>query len=152
MNFDELTDKDIDSLIAIPKMVSNPNARWLDNRGSKQKNFELTSKHYLFTLYLRQNTFDEEHFSCGLAVIKPDGQRLTLLRYNGSNHPHGDILYECHIHKATEKAMQAGKKPDNHATKADRYHSLNGALYCLCNDANISGLPNLEADQPDLFQ
>lgn len=152
MNFNELTDKNIDTLITMRKQVVNPSAKWTENRGSKQKNYELKAGEYLFSLYLRQNSFDAEHFSCGLAVIKPDGQRLTLLRYNGSNHPHGEIHFACHIHRATEKAIRAGKKPESHAEQTDSYHSLEGALFCLCQDANVAGLPDLKADHPDLFK
>lgn len=152
MNFNELTDKDIHTLITMRKKTVNPSAKWIENRGSKQKNYELKAGEYLFTLYLRQNIFDIEHFSCGLAVIKPDGQRLTLLRYNGSNHPHGDIHFTCHIHTTTEKAIRAGKKPESHAEQTGRYHSLEGALFCLCKDANVTGLPDLQADHPDLFK
>lgn len=151
MNLDNLSDASIETLITMPKTVVNPNAKWVENRGSKQINYELTAENYLFTLYLRQNTFDVEHFSCGLIVIKPDGQKLTLLRYNGSNHPHGDILYKCHIHKATAKAINANKLPESYAEETDRYTDLNGAFACLCEDAKVTGLTNFEAKQSDLF-
>lgn len=147
MNFNELTDKDIDALIKTPKKVTNSTINWIENRGSLQKNYKLTSNNFIYTLYLRQNLFDKEHFSCGLSVLKPDNKKLTLLRYNGSNHPHGDIMYECHIHKATEQAIKEGKKPESHAIKTDRYFTLQGALYCLCQDANITGITDLKADK-----
>lgn len=152
MDFDNLTEIDIERLISLPKKVVNPNTRWVELRGSKQINYQLKAEGFSFSMYLRQNTYDLEHFSCGLVCIKPDGQKLSLLRYNGSNHPHGDILYACHIHKATERAIREGKKPDSYAEQTDRYHSLDGALFCLCEDANISGLPDLKADHPDLFK
>jgi len=152
MNFDALTDENIAKLIAMPKEVINPNAKWSEFRGSKQVNYDLKAKEYAFLLYLRQNTYDIEHFSCGLVCVAPNGQKIPLLRYNGSNHPHGEILYACHIHKATERAIHEGKKPDSYATQTDKYHSLDGALFWLCKDANISGLSNLKADHPDLFK
>jgi len=107
---------------------------------------------FLFELYLRQNQMDIDNFSCGLSVIKPNGQRLTLLRYNGSNHSHGDITFACHIHKATEKAINEGKSPESHAKETDLYHTLVGALSHLVEDANIGGLPKLKTDEPDLFK
>jgi hypothetical protein len=152
MNYDALTDTDIEALIATPKRVKNPSARWRDGRGSKQCNYNLEAGDFVFLLYLRQNTFDAEHFSCGLTLVKPDGQKLTLLRYNGSNHLHGDIKYACHIHKVSEKGMVAGKKPDRYAKETVKYHTLDGALFNLCQDANITGLANLKADEPDLFK
>jgi len=152
MNFDALTDMDIEALIATPKRVINPAAKWKDGRGSKQRNYNLEAGDFVFLLYLRQNTFDVEHFSCGLTLVKPDGQKLTLLRYNGSNHLHGDIEYACHIHKVSEKAIVGGQKPDRYAKETGEYHTLDGALFKLCQDANISGLTNLKADEPDLFK
>lgn len=151
MNFDALSDRDIRELITMVKRATNPSARWQENRGSRQKNFNVEGESYAFQLYLRQNTFDADHFSCGLSVIKPDGQRLTLLRYNGSNHAHGNIRFQCHIHRASERAIEEGRKPEWYADTTDTYHTLDGALYLLCNAANISGIANLAADGPDFF-
>lgn len=152
MNFDALTDGNIQYLITLPKQVTNPNIRWAEKPGHQQKNYKVTGGDYLFELYLRQSHFDVENFSCGLSVIKPDGQRLTMLRYNGSSHIHHDIEYSCHIHRATEGAMRLGKNPESFAEETGVYHTLNGALYCLASDAHISGLSKLEADEPDLFK
>jgi hypothetical protein len=52
---------------------------------------------------------------------------------------------------ATEEAIFLGKKPEFFALPTDRYHSLDGALYCLCRDAKIDGLNNLTPDEADLF-
>lgn len=152
MNFDALTDSDIDYLITSSKCVKNPSARWSESRGNKQKNFNVEGGGLLYLLYLRQNTYDDQHFSCGLVVIKPDGQKLTLLRYNGANHVHESIRCACHVHKASERAIREGRKPEYHAQETDRYHTLDGALFALCKDANISGLANLTPDEPDLFR
>jgi hypothetical protein len=151
MNFDAITDIDIAELIKLEKKVKNPGSRWSESRGNKQRNYNVSGGDFLFSLYLRQNTYDEQHFSCGLSVIKPDGQKLTLLRYNGANHPHGDIKYACHIHRASERAIRERKKPEWYADETNLYHTLEGALFQLCKDANISGLANLKADEPDLF-
>lgn len=152
MNFDCLTEQDIENLIILSKQVKNPNTRWVEKPGHQQKNYNVVGGDYLFELYVRQSGMDTENFSCGLSVIKPDGQPLTLLRYNGSNHIHGDITFACHIHKATEKAINAGKKTESHADETDIYHTLDGALFCLVNDANINGLSKLKADEADLFK
>lgn len=151
MDFDGLTDKNIDFLIKLEKQVENPNAKWVKHRGNQQKNYRLIAQNYCFVLYLRQNTYDFEHFSCGLAVIKPNGEKLSLLRYNGANHIHGDIYYKCHIHKTTEKAIKKGRKPDCEAVLTNKYNSLIGALKRLCLDANISGMPDLNLNQQSLF-
>lgn len=152
MNFDTPTDKDIEALIQLRKTIINPNAQWIDNRGSKQKNHEVQADNYHFSLYLRQNTFDIEHFSCGLTFLKPNGQKMTLLRYNGSNHRHGEINYACHIHKATAQAILEGKRPENFAYQTDTYKTLEEALVRLCQDANIGGLENLQSSQLSLLE
>ena len=151
MNFDALTDTDIQELIDMPKRVTNANARWKDNRGSRQKNYTVDGGDHLFRIYMRQNLFDQENFSCGLAVIKPNGEPLTLLRYNGSSHPHGDIKYACHIHKTTEHSIMIGAKPESFAKETSEYSSLDGALSSMVRDANISGILQLKPDQPDMF-
>ena len=151
MNFDELTDADIVALIALPKRVSNPAVRWQEKPGHKQRNFKLEGGDYSFELYLRQNTHDAADFSCGLKVIKPDGQPLTLLRYNGGGHIHGEIVFACHIHRATHKAIAAGKKAESHAVATGDYRSLDGALACLREAAAVTGLLHVAYDAPDLF-
>lgn len=151
MNFDLLTDADIAQLIALPKRVSNPSVRWQDKPGHKQRNFKVEGGDHSFELYLRQSTHNPEDFSCGLKVIKPDGQPLTLLRYNGGGHIHGEIVFSCHIHRATQQVIEAGKKAESHAESTQNYRALDGALACLLEDAVVSGLLHVAHDAPDLF-
>ena len=152
MNFDDLSDDDLDTLRDMSKRVTNPAARWADKPGHHQRNFKVASDKYQFELYQRQNQNDETDFSCGLRVIKPDGSTLTLCRYNGSSHAHGDIEYRCHIHKATENELCSGRKPERYAAETDRYDSLRGATHCIMLDCNIIGFKDFEADHPKLFQ
>lgn len=151
MNFDELKEDNIQALIDQPKRVTNPQAKWRDKPGHRQQSFKVKSDEYDFELYLRQSMADTADFSCGLLVYKPDGQPLTLLRYNGASHPHGDIFFACHIHRTTERAMRAGRKPESEAQETDRYRTLEGAVYCLLEDAKISGVSGFSPDQPQLF-
>lgn len=152
MNFDQLTDEDVAALLALPKRVTNPTVRWQDKPGHKQRNFKVDGGDYSFELYMRQNQFDIADFSCGLKIIKPDGQPLTLVRYNGGGHVHGAIVFACHIHRATQAAMAAGKKPESHAEQTQAYRTLEGALACLMEDAAISGLLHVAHDARDLFE
>ena len=92
---------------------------------------------------------DAPSFSCGIAYIPPGGPRLTLARYNGSNHRHGDIHYRPHIHRATEAAITAGRRPEDEAMETTRYETLEGALACL-DDFGLSGI-RAEPDHPSLF-
>jgi len=80
VNFDCLTDQNIADLINLSKQVENSNIRWIEKPSHNQKNYKVVGGDYLFELYVRQSRIDTENFSCGLSVIKPDGQPLTLLR------------------------------------------------------------------------
>ncbi len=151
MNFDVITEKSLKQLREIKKQVNNPTAKWKEKPGHRQKDYKLVGSDYIFRLFLRQNIFDEQDFSCGIAVIKPDGTSLILSRYNGLGHKHGDIHYKCHIHTTTSKAIELGKKPESFADETIEYQTLDGALYCLIRDYNISGLIDIKPDHPDLF-
>lgn len=151
MNFDELTDVELDELRVMPKSVTNTQSRWKDKPGHRQRNYVVDGGRYQFELYQRQNINDTRDFSCGLAVIKPDGTRLTLCRYNGGSHVHREIRFRCHIHKATAAAMREGSKAEDHADETDRYRSLDGALFCLVSDCAILGLRDLHPDETDMF-
>lgn len=142
-----MTDDDIAALLSAKKVVTNPRARWKQQRGSRQKNHKVKStcgQHFI--LYLRQNTRVEEHFSCGLRYCHPEGKQkdVTLCRYNGSDHEHenpldgkGKIDRQCHIHRATSRYMAAGRKAEHYAESTDRYEDLSGALLALCEDCHI---------------
>lgn len=151
MNFDELSDTDIQTLLSLPKRVTNPGAKWKEKPGHRQKNFNISTDDYDFQVYVRQSLNDQDDFSCGLKVIKPDGQPLTLVRYNGPSHVHGDIEFQCHIHRATEHAIRAGRKPESEASATAKYRTLDGAIFELVNDCAISGIAGLGRDEPDLF-
>ena len=147
-----LSNDELDEFRSTPKQVTDPKSRWTEKPGRhKQRNHIAESVDGTqFRLYLRQNLDDESDFSCGLALIRKGGKPLSLVRYNGSSHAHGDILYRCHIHRATADALLAGKKIDSHAEESNRYKSLEGALACLIDDCHIEGL-KAEHDQRDLL-
>ena len=149
-----ISDRELDAMRVAPKRVTNPQARWHEKPGGhRQKNFNLVAEHgdtERFRLYLRQNLDDEQDFSCSLALIRPGRRPVSLVRYNGSSHRHGDILFHCHIHRATEEASLAGKKIDSHAEATDRYRTLNGALACLIDDCRVEGIL-ASHDTRDLF-
>lgn len=103
-----------------------------------------------FSIYQRQNRLDEKDFSCGISYHPKGGPPLTLARYNGPSHIHGDIVYSTHVHRASEKAMAAGRKPESEATAAERFDTLQGALACLLVDFHVSGL-SARHDHPRLL-
>jgi hypothetical protein len=88
----------------------------------------------------------EDSFSCGINWVAPNGECLTLKRYNGPSHFHPNHMegtktsYECHIHIATERYIKANRKPEGFAEATDRYVTLEGAFHCLITDCHISGI------------
>lgn len=147
------SDADLKTYLSLPKRITNPDARWRDKPGHRQRNYNAVSKSdaaVRFRIYLRQNINDEKDFSCGLFLIPKGGKSLSLARYNGSSHRHGSIAYHCHIHRATATAINTGEKSDSHAEETDRYWTLAGALACLIEDCAVQGL-TAEPDQPELF-
>ena len=157
MNTRLYTDQEIDALRSLPKQVTNPRARWLDKPksrpGHRQRSFQARGpqgQETRFSIYQRQNLEDEKDFSCGISYLPPGDLPLTLARYNGPSHEHGDIAYCPHIHRASERAIAAGRKPESEAKETDRFETLEGALACLLEDFNLSGL-TAKPDHPRLF-
>lgn len=153
-----LTDAEIQRLLELPKTITNPKARTISKRGSEQVNYDAeAASGERFRVYLRQNLRIPESFSCGLLYTPSAGEPVTLTRYNGSDHEHANPLdggspmpAACHIHKATERYMQAGRKPEHFAEATDRYSDLQGALRALILDCNIKGLSDNSPESPQL--
>jgi len=159
MGLEIITDELINNLLKIDKTVENPRARTKRGSGNERKTYLLSdAEGNRFNLYLRQNYKPgmEDAFSCGLSFILPSGVAFTLVRYNGPSHNHPNKLeneklgYICHIHKSSKKYLDETGKADGYAEATKRYHTLEGALYCLIKDCNISGLL-ANPDQPSLF-
>lgn len=158
MGYESLSDEKIEALLSSPKRITNPNCKDTVKPSHIQRNYNVISPDgQEYTLYFRQNKIVEDDFSCGLLWHMPSGDQITLVRYNGSSHYHPNHIeeteldYACHIHKATERYIKAGKKPEGYAEETTRYHTVNGALHCLVIDCKITGLTT-EPDQPDLFK
>ena len=153
------TDEELRQLGQLPKRVTNPGARWSEKPGvhpvHRQRTFRAAAtteddQEFRFQIYQRQNLLDQHNYSCGIVYLAPDGTRLTLARYNGSNHQHGGIRFQPHIHRATEAAITDGKKPEHAAEETTRYQTLEGALACLIEDFSLSGV-RANPDHPSLF-
>lgn len=153
------SDDELEELGRLPKRVTNPGARWSDKPSvhpvHKQRIFQAAGtteddRQLRFLIYQRQSLRDEPSYSCGIVYVPPSGPRLTLARYNGPNHRHRDIRYKPHIHRATEAAILAGRKPEDEAEETTRYQTLEGALACLIEDFRLSGI-RAEPDHPSLF-
>jgi len=148
---EEVTRERIVSLKVMQKRVTNPAARFRTEERYERKDYTVSGEDdHEFKIYLRQNNEDREDFSCGIRWIMPSWETVTLARYNGPSHIHHDIKFKCHIHEATEEAIQAGKKPESYAKESTEYNTLDGALHCLIRDFNVSGVTT-QPDEPRLF-
>ena len=151
------TKAELDAFRSMPKRITNPRAHWLEKPKGRpvhrQRNFQVsgeTDEEARFLVYQRQNLEDEHDFSCGIAYLPRGAPPVTLARYNGPSHEHGDIVYHPHIHRASEGAITAGRKAESDATETSRFESLEGALACLVEDYNVSGL-DVSHDVPRLI-
>ena len=152
------TDEELKELCDMRKRITNPGARWLEKPthkpGHRQKSFKARSErdeNLRFEIYQRQNIRDNQSYSCGIVFLPLGGSRLTLARYNGPSHQHGDIFYRPHIHRATARAIVAGKRPEREAKETDRYETLEGGLSCLIQDFHLTGIVAPLEDQRRLF-
>lgn len=165
MAFESLTDDKIADLLNCPKRLTNPQARKKNKEGHEQVNYRAIASDnsgHQFEIYKRQNLREgmEDDFSCGISWLAPNGETLTLKRYNGPNHDHPNHLeklrlgYTCHIHMATEKYIKANRKAEGFAMATDRYNTVEGALHCLVLDCKISGMSTTPDDisQTKLFK
>lgn len=165
MSFESLTDDKIADILNCPKRLTNSQARSKVKDGHEQVNYKAIATDgsgHKFELYKRQNLRDgmEDDFSCGISWIAPNGETLTLKRYNGSSHSHMNRLekvrlgYTCHIHIATEKYIKSNRKAEGFAEATNRYNSIEGALHCLVIDCKISGITTTpdNTNQTKLFE
>ncbi len=100
----------------------------------------------MFKVFARQNVILRDDFSCGLRWDAPSGEAIILARYNGSSHPHTNRIEKTrfvskhHIHRATERYVQAGLPAEGYAMETTAYASLAAAVTSLARDCHIEGL------------
>ena len=156
MNTHLYSDNELARLKAMPKRATNPGARWQEKPiaapAHRQRNFQVVAREAeeRFAIYQRENLADEADFSCGIRYCPLGAVPIVLARYNGGSHTHGEIAYRTHIHSTRASAMLAGRAPDSEASETDRYSTLEGALACLLEDYNVTGI-NAQRDEPRLF-
>jgi hypothetical protein len=155
MGGENLTDDKIAALITMPKRVTKPRARQRAVGKHEQVTYNAlgSDSETTFQIFSRQSRKIADSYSCGLLWISPSGETVTLIRYNGPNHPHENPIegerfeFRCHIHRASERYIAANKKAECFAETTDRYRTLNGALQCLVQDCAVSGL-DVEPENP----
>jgi hypothetical protein len=154
-----LTDDVIAKLISLPKAVENPGAKARTVGKHVQYDYRVLSidGNHEFALFVRQSTVMHESFSAGLRWLSKTGESVTLIRMNGSSHPHTNKIEAerfdptCHIHMATERYIAAGKKDEGYAEPTSEYKTSKGALHNLVKICNITGLKTTP-DERDLFE
>jgi hypothetical protein len=163
LDLQSLTDEIIKLLLTSPKTIKSKRPKEVLKARHTEKNLDVITddgKHS-FTLIIRQSTSISDNFTCGLLWHAAAGQKIMLTRYNGSDHPHANPLedesfeFACHIHRATERYISIGRKPEHYAQPTTRYQNVDDALKCLMDDCNISwhAEPNKDNDsQGNLFQ
>ena len=159
MSIEALNQAEIDALIACPKRVTNPSSRSKTEGKHIRHDYQVASVdgHHEFVIFTRQSTMITESFSAGLRWRSKTGEEVILMRCNGADHPHGNSIERsrfeprCHVHRATERYLAAGRKVESFAEVTDAYRTLEGALHHLLKLTSISGL-NTGPDETDLFQ
>lgn len=160
MDLSSLSDDLISHLLTVQKRVTNPRARQVPKAKHLERNYEVASLagNDHFVLITRQSTLIKENFSCGLIWLPAAGQKIILTRYNGYDHIHSNPIegssfeFSCHIHRATARYIQAGRKAEMYAETTTRYAVLADAIQCLLSDCNIEGYPGYQAsdDNPQM--
>jgi hypothetical protein len=132
-------------LLLCEKTIKNKRPKETQKAKHKERNLDVESLDgaHAFTLITRQSTMILDSYSCGLVWHATATQRVMLTRYNGSDHVHGNPLegeefgFLCHIHVATQRYINIGRKIEHYAAPTSRYNTLDGALKCLMHDCNI---------------
>ncbi len=142
-----LRDEEIDSLVSEEKFFSGSIEEIMNFKESdshKRASVELSrSDGSRFIIKLRQNQNSINDFSAIMAFKEKGSNRdFKLRRYNGKSHEHsnkleGNKFYAFHIHIATQRYQDVGRKEESYAEKTVRYSNIKGALKCLLQDCNV---------------
>lgn len=148
MSLETLSDERINELLICAKRVvsSSVKEKLIDRDLRKDYQVNSLDNQFGFILFTRQSTFIPENFTAGLRWKSKTGEEIILMRCNGSDHIHGNKIKQtkfgpaCHVHRATERYILAGKKVESFAELTTEYETLEGALNHLVKLANITGI------------
>lgn len=144
-----LSDAEISDLLAQPKMAPAEYMRSLRPRprlGMRHLSAEVDVRGAGgsdFRILVRQSDIEPTNFSVILLYALPGSNEWFRLRRNNGDHgTHGNRIEGTtargfHIHVATERYQLRGMKPDSYAEETDRYSTLDAAIRCMMEDANI---------------
>ena len=141
------TDDEINALITEEKTHSGTIHEIMDLKesdGHKRTSFDIMrADGSRFIIKLRQNVNDMNDFSAIIAFQeKGNNKDFKLRRYNGKSHEHSNKLedekfYNFHIHFATQRYQDEGRKEESYAEATNRYSDIEEALNCLLEDCNL---------------
>lgn len=145
----QLSDKEIDALVAVPKVLPPDYRSRLRTRARpyssqhEEAQIEIGVQNMgTFRVIVRKNRINPLDFSVILGYVPPERLKLFhLLRYNGT-HRHTNKLEsnsfrDFHIHYATQRYQEAGWGIDAYAEPTDRYATVEGALDALLDDCTF---------------
>lgn len=152
---DQLTDKDIQALLAEPKPLPADYQRRLvarPKRGHSEVELAVQGDGGSdFRIIVRQSLANALDFSVILGYCPPNSNQVVRLRrYNGKSHEHTNTMeretfYGFHIHQATERYQASGNREDTFAEPTDRYADVRGAIDCLIADCSMQLPPEARA-------
>lgn len=141
------TDDEINALITEEKTHSGTIHDILnlkESDGHKRTSFDIIRTNgSRFIIKVRQNVNNVNDFSAIIAFQEENSNKdFKLRRYNGKSHEHSNKLecakfYDFHIHFATQRYQDNGRKEESYAEATDRYSDIKEALNCLLKDCNI---------------
>jgi hypothetical protein len=143
----ELSDKEIQQLIAEKKPLPDDYRKILKNMRTKRGHKESTL-HVVgpsgneFRIIVRQSSINPMAFSVILGYQLPQKNVLfRLRRYNGkhwhTNKIENDRFRNFHVHLATERYQELGADEETYAGISSRFHSVESALECLFADCGF---------------
>jgi hypothetical protein len=151
------TEEEIEDLIKCPKIVFDPpRQEMIIDNGHLRNDMRLKSKDEQrdFNVFIRINESFHENFSIGL-IYTPREERGTvcLVRFNGAHGPFADesgIFHwhsEFHIHRACERNLSAGLRPERGGLVTKDYGSFEQALpeffRCINVEEGMSYFPRI---------
>ena len=158
----QLSDKDIDALIAVVKYLPVDYRSRLRTRARSYSNkheegqLEIEAQDAgRFRIIIRKNRIQPLDFSAILGYIPPERLRLFhLRRYNGIHKHTNKIEHSSfrsfHIHYATQRYQEAGWDIDAFAELTNKYTTIDGALELLLEECNFIR-PDTERIQPKML-
>ena len=142
------TQSEIDALVSCPKGVSDPPKRTMRLDGSHWRNdaglLATDGTVGEFGVFMRRSEDFPENFSVGLKYRPGDGRdTITLIRCNGRHSPlnaPGPALHTTfHVHRASEAALEEGRRAESDASATQQYASYEEAVQYFVDAINLNG-------------